>query len=715
MDELETRVELGAAERVVGSVGEVAEERDVNRDVYRPLTFLLFALLGGMLVYSYSYPLQRTYQSWGSQHGYNANGLYIFLGACLLIFWQRKRLRALPKTIDYRGLVLVVLGLLWSLAFKRGDINAMQTVGFIGVVWALCLYLGGWLFAKAMMFPLFFSLFSVQWGLASSVVALKMRLWSTAIACWLINVTGKPFGIMVERQGTNVSMPEIPELAFDVAAPCSGLQSLIMTAVLCLLMCYLSLRTWWKRVVMVALIGPIAILNNSLRIMLIAYCGTFFTWIERVMGLQKGWGKDVAYGAFHEYPGIVVYGLGFAMVWLAAHYLERLPGVEREEWEQRKAEKAAARAARARKAEAAAAGLEMPETSDAARQLDRSETSDVPNACEVSCQPVDYRFYGRLWKHVAVALALVIGAHYLGNYAKHRIYYSKGLASGDHIPTLVLGQKGYSMQRLPYVTAFPERIGYRLRVLMPVTELELSELPKDTEYFRGLYVPTNRYAAYARGVQYLFSRAPTSDVAAVASGLGEALGEVVLPTNTLARLAGLSQGFIKWLEEHRYPDSMSMAFGHVMAALAQADRHPENIMLAVVQNKSDQHSIHTPEACFPAQGWTIDEPFVKRIELGGHPADVACLDVGFRQENIRECVLYWYQREGEGVRNIYATGDFFWLPFKTAFNLIFRGRSDRWAFVRLSTVIDDRDPGKFAEGYERLLAFVREVEPYLMY
>ncbi len=676
------------------------ELTDKNREVYRPLTFLLFAGLGLMLLYSFSYPLRRTYESWGSQHGYNANGLYIFIGACALIFWQRKRLQALPKSINYHGLVLVVLALLWSLAFKRGDINAMQTVGFLGVIWASCLYLGGWLFAKAMMFPLFFSFFSVQWGLASSVVSLKMRLWSTQIACDIINLTGWPFGIAVQRQGTNISMHDIPELAFDVAAACSGLQSLIMTTVLCLLMCYLMLRTWWKRAVMVALIAPIAILNNSIRIMLIAYCGTFFTWIERVLNLHKGWGKDVAYGAFHEYPGVVVYGLGFAMVWLAAHYLERLPGVERDERKQRKAEKAAARA---RKAAGSAAEHDDPS--------DETDPTDQPEQVAV---PVDYSFYGRLWKHVALLLALVVVTHYIGDKAKHNIYYTKGLPSGENIPTLVVGQKGYSMQRLPYVTAFPERVGHRIRVAVPVSEMELSELPPDTEYFRGLYVPTNRFEAYLAGVRYLFEGAhDTNQPETVVAGLRAALGEVTLPSNAVQRAAWLGLGFRSWLEQSATPETLPIAFGHVLAALAQADRHPDQIMLAVVQNKTDQHSIHTPEACFPAQGWTIDEPSAIRMTLGGDEASVARMDVGFKQENIRECVLYWYQRQGEGGRNIFATGDYFWLPFRTAYNLIFRGRSDRWAFVRFSTSIDDQS--SFDDGFARLTSFVREVEPHLMY
>ena len=163
-----------AVEAIPDTAVEATAPPDKNRDFYRPFTFFLLAVLGVLLVFfNYRYPLLRTWDSWGSEYGYNANGLYIFIGSCLLIFLQRAHLRALPKRINYYGLALVVGALLWSLAFKRGDINAMQTIGFVGLLWALCFYLGGWLLAKAMMFPLFLSLFSVQWGLASSTVSLK--------------------------------------------------------------------------------------------------------------------------------------------------------------------------------------------------------------------------------------------------------------------------------------------------------------------------------------------------------------------------------------------------------------------------------------------------------------------------------------------------------------------------------------------------------------
>jgi len=668
---------------------------DKNRDFYRPFTFFLLAALGVLLVFfNYRYPLLRTWDSWGSEHGYNANGLYIFLGAGLLIFMLRKQLRALPKRINYYGLVLVVAALLWSLAFKRGDINAMQTIGLVGLLWALCLYLGGWLLAKAMMFPLFLSLFSVQWGLASSTVSLKMRILSTKLACDFINLTGNLFGVTVLRQGTNVSMVDMPELQFDVAAACSGLQSLIMTTVLCLLLAYLMLRTWWKRALMIALIPPVAILNNSMRIVLIAYSGKFFTWLEHVFHLADGWGSKVMVD-FHVYPGMIVYMLGFGIIWLAAHYLERLPGVERTEWLERKAAKHAKKTALPAMEEQRNGGME------------ERRNGETP----------DYSYYGHLWKHVLLVLVLVFAMYHLGNYAKRNISYAKGLPTANDFLALTSGKA--LLQPLHYVTAFPSRVGGRVRVEMPVSDEELTQLPKDTAYYRGLFVASNLYEQYVRAASSLLTDDFGSNISEqlVTQRLLAALPGATLSTTEVAHLVQqalvMRASMPRWLQAGSAPQQvMQVAVGHLLANIANINRHPGDIMLAVVQNETDQHSIHTPEACYPGQGWTIDDAVPTSIVLDGRTTSVARMEVGFKQANIQECVVYWYQREWP-AGHVYATSDFFWLPFKTAFNLIFRGRSDRWSFVRFSTA---RAAGERSDDpYARLLAFIKDVEPALTY
>jgi len=672
---------------------------DKNRDFYRPFTFLLFAVLSVLALYSFKYPLMRTYDSWGSQHGYNANGLMIFIGSCLLLFVIRKSLKAIPKKINYYGLICIIGALLWTLAFKRGDINAMQTIGFVGLVWAISLYLGGWLFSRTIMFPLFLSLFSVQWGLGSSVVSLKMRIISTKVACVIVNFTGKPFGIEVQRQGTNISMVDMPDLAFDVAAACSGLQSLMMTSVLSLLMCYLLLRTWWKRLVMVLLIAPIAILNNSLRIVLIAYCGKFFTWIEHLFNLSEGWGRKIAFGAFHEYPGVVVYALGFLLVWLAAHYLQKLPGVERDEMLKRKAAKAAAEKEKKESGE------------DNTPAETKAEEDSVPQGKD----KVDYSFYGVLWKHVIVVILLVLGAFFAGKYTKQKIYYTKGLTSLPSRPTLIVGEKGYSISNLPYITIFPTTISGMAKVEIPVSTKELEELPGDTEYFRGLYIPTNTYKLYlAAANSTILGRLDTNNpMESIREKLSSIFGQDKFQTNELGHLSYLAWQANKNLQSQPRNEVARFWIMLLMSRFAQLDSSPDKIMLAVVQNNTDRHSIHAPEACFPGQGWQIDDPEPIEISLGGNQVEVARMDAGFEQANVRECVLYWYQCEENGDKKVYATRNYPWLPFKTAFDLIFRGRSDRWAFVRLSKKVNENS--SFEKTFNDLQSFVKEIEPYLIY
>ena len=667
---------------------------DRNRELFRPITML--ALFGTLVValHTYKIPLLRTWQSWNSAHGYNANGLYIFILCVLLAFLNRDRIRAVPKQVCLGGIGFVAAALLWSLAFRRGDINAMQTMGFIGLIWSVCLYLGGRSLAREMVFPLFLSLFCVQWGLGSSTVSLKLRLVSTQIACWMTNITGAPFGVEVLRQGTNVSLESMPDLAFDVAAACSGLQSLIMTTVLALLLCNTMLRLWWKRAVLLVLIVPVAIFNNALRIMLIAYTGSLFA---QIWGAEIGNRKMVD---FHMIPGYVAYGLGFVLLWLAAVWLERRPGIERELWLQRKAEKAAA------------PGPESEAVEHEAPAEAESVSGDEPGL-----EPVcDYSFYGTLWKHTLVVLALVISTDVAGLYAKARLYYARGLPVEKQHVTLV---DALNIGRLNYVTAFPNRIGHRIRIETPVSSEETNQLPSDTDYYRGVFVPSNVYAVYEQASSTLLSSGLiTTDLAKARALITPLLGStVVLETNRLDYVLWRGLYMNALMRQTNWWHDVEMVRNgfmlHMMATFAMIDRNPESVTLAVIQNESDQHSIHTPEACYPAQGWQIDNPKPMQITLAGEPVEIARMDASFVKEHIRECAIYWYQREGLHGRTIDATSGFFWLPFKTAFNLIFRGRSDRWAFVRVSMNVPE--DGTYDGTCDRVLSFVRDIEPYLVH
>ena len=668
---------------------------------YRMITIAALVLAAVAFFVLYRYPLLRTYQSWNSQHGYNSNGLIIFLGSAYLLFAARKSMKAASKAVSYFGLVFLVFGFACTLGLKRADFNAAQTVFCLFCFWSALLYLGGWKMASFAIFPLFIMLFSVQWGLGSSIISTHLRILSTDLACRFINFTGSVWGIQVIRQGTNVSLVNVPEVQFDVAAPCSGLQSLIMTSVLCLVMAYFCLKTWWKRAVLVLLIAPIAVLNNSLRIVLIAYCGSFFTFLEHKLNLSEGWGRNVAFGAFHEYPGVVVYTLGFIMIFVACTILEKLPGVERELAAKRKAEKQAKREAK-----------ERGETEVKEEEINEDYDENMASP-----------YYAKIWKHALIVLALTLITLFLAGKVKENIQYTPGLAYAT-IPYMVTGD-GISIRMLPIITNIPLQTEKRIGVPVPVSELELKELPEDTAYFRAYYMPKDLYASYGKVINKLFLN--TSKDEERFAAIGEVSSKTPIDALTATQIVQSAtfwrSNLVLKAKEAKTPEDRGrvmqqtqMLRSYALVQLIQMHRAPEAAMLAIVQNDKDHHSIHAPEACFPSQGWTIDEPTDFPLTLGETSFNAARMDVSFIQANIKETIIYWYQCDHKLHKTnpiLYATRRYMWLPFKTTFDLVFKGLGDRWSFIRFSAPVEDDET--YDDGAAKIKELLNELEPYLTY
>ena len=679
---------------------EFTKMHERNR-LYRTLTIVFLILAGVLFLALFRYPLLRTYQSWNSQHGYNSNGLIIFLGSAWLLFAARKAMKTAKKSISYMGLIFLIFGLACTLGLKRADFNAAQTVFCLFCFWSVLLYLGGWQMASYAIFPLFIMLFSVQWGLGSSIISTHLRILSTDLACRFINFTGKLWNIQVIRQGTNVSLVNIPEVQFDVAAPCSGLQSLIMTSVLCLVMAYFYLKAWWKRAIMILLIVPIAVLNNSLRIVLIAYCGSFFTFLEHKLHLSEGWGRNVAFGAFHEYPGVVVYTLGFIMIFVACTILEKLPGPEKQLAAERKARRQAKKEAK-----------ERGETEVKEEEINEDYDENMASP-----------YYAKLWKPALAVLLLIAATFFLAGKVKENIRYTPGLAYAS-IPYVVTGE-GLSVRMLPIITNIPLRTETRVGVPVPVSDLELKELPEDTAYFRAYYMPLPLHASYEKAINELFSHSAKDEerYQALREIKSATPFEAALSTQMVVSASFWRSNLVTRTKEAKTNEERSRAMQmaqllrhYALVQLLQLHRAKESQMLAIVQNDKDHHSIHAPEACFPSQGWTIDEPVDFPITLGETSFQAARMDVSFIQADIRETIIYWYQCDHKLHKSeplLYATRRYMWLPFKTTLDLVFKGLGDRWAFVRFSAPIEKDE--NYDDGAERIESLIKELEPYLTY
>jgi exosortase len=137
-------------------------------------------------------------------------------------------------------------------------------------------------------FPLCFLIFAIPIPepLLSSLV-LYLQKGSAAVAQMFFRILGVPN----LRQGLDF---ELPGVRIRVAEECSGIRSTLALLITTVLACHLFLRSPWKRFILCAVVVPIAIIKNGLRIAALSALAIY---------VDPGF----LYGNLHHYGGIVFF------------------------------------------------------------------------------------------------------------------------------------------------------------------------------------------------------------------------------------------------------------------------------------------------------------------------------------------------------------------------------------------------------------------------
>ena len=119
---------------------------------------------------------------------------------------------------------------------------------------------------------------------------------------------------------------------------------------------------------------------------------------------------------------------------------------------------------------------------------------------------------------------------------------------------------------------------------------------------------------------------------------------------------------------------------------------------------------HSPLVCFPGQGWTLDQPKKRRLDIGGHVINLEEMVV--RLENRQELILYWYQAGETTAPEVYRN------QFNAVLNKM-NSRGQEHAFVRVSVPFTGDTAGQaraageqfIAAFYPIFLAYIAETSP----
>lgn len=224
-----------------------------------------------------------------------------------LFWWKRQALLGVPKRPWWPAIGLVVMGLLlhvvgYMVQQTRISIAAffLGIYGLVGLVW-------GWRFMQVSFFPYFLFVFCMPVGTIADTLTFPLRMIVTQVS---VGLTSGVLGMEVIRDGTRILGAQ--GFNYDVAPACSGIRSLTVLLALTTIYGFMTFKSSWKRLLMVSLAIPLAMLGNVIRI-----TGVIIT--------AEAFGHDAGL-KFHDGAGFVTFAVALVAVMVLGHWLRDTPG-----------------------------------------------------------------------------------------------------------------------------------------------------------------------------------------------------------------------------------------------------------------------------------------------------------------------------------------------------------------------------------------------------
>ena len=139
---------------------------------------------------------------------------------------------------------------------------------------------------------------------------------------------------------------------------------------------------------------------------------------------------------------------------------------------------------------------------------------------------------------------------------------------------------------------------------------------------------------------------------------------------------------------------------------------PVDVGCEIVLSGATKSSIHRPQVCLIAQGWTIREEQTIPVTLpDGHSQKIRVLTIGRTEggQVYTGYYIYWY------VGNDRTTEDNFERIFLTSWDRVVRRVNHRWAYVTISGILpgDGRDSESSKRVLVDLVNFARDIIPLI--
>jgi len=232
------------------------------------------------------------------------HAFFVPLIAGYLVWQRRKEIAKATPRIFWPGMLAIFSGILGYFTFSIGPIPGVhmgQGLFVILTMWGVSLVLLGPAVVRWLMMPALYLVFMIT---VSEAVMLKitwpLQLLASQGAYIMLGLIGMvvDFSVSVDGNVLTVINSEGEVFPLNVAEACSGMRMIVAFIALAGAVALLSSNEWWKRITLMLLSIPVALLMNIVRV--------------AVLGLATLGDADLAQGEAHTLIGtlLLVPGLG---------------------------------------------------------------------------------------------------------------------------------------------------------------------------------------------------------------------------------------------------------------------------------------------------------------------------------------------------------------------------------------------------------------------
>jgi exosortase len=245
------------------------------------------------------------YGRYVSSDSYYSHGFIIPIISGFLIWQKRAELKNMPVTSTTWGLIIILIAVLMHISGVIIYVYSLSGLSLFFMILGLSLYIFGKERTRTVIFPLVFLIFMFPIPQAMiEAISFPMKMLVAKMGVDILSFCG----MSVFREGFNIS---IPSGSLLVGNPCSGLRSLISFLALGSILSYIIDLKLYKKITLVFLTIPIALLFNILRVLILILISYFY-------GVSAASPETL----LHSFSGVFTFALGFLILLYIGKLLE---------------------------------------------------------------------------------------------------------------------------------------------------------------------------------------------------------------------------------------------------------------------------------------------------------------------------------------------------------------------------------------------------------